>query len=460
MDKVVGNANGIIEGVIWKQLIKFFFPILLGAFFQQLYNTVDAIIVGNFVGKTALASVGGSTGVLINLLVGFFVGLSSGASVIISQYYGAKKVQETSKSVHTSIALSIFGGFIIMIFGILFAPQALKLMSTPDDVLKYAVQYMRVYFAGIIPVFIYNVGSSILRAIGDSKRPLYFLIVCCFLNIILDLLFVVTFDMGVFGVALATLISQTISAVLVIIVLIKTDNIYKLTIKEIKFTKYILKDIVKIGLPAGLQSIMYSSSNIIIQSTLNSFGTNVIAGWTAYSKIDGMFWMTISAFGISITTFTGQNFGAKKYKRMSKSVKVCLIMASLTAVFLSIILMTFGTNILSLFTNDRVVVEKGFEIMKMMAPFYICYVCIEVLSGAVRGAGDSLIPMIMTCFGICVLRIFWVMLVVPYNKTISMVIANYPITWTITSIMFIVYYLQGSWFKRALKRQSATVEMT
>ncbi len=454
---IVGNANGIVEGVIWKQLVKFFFPILLGAFFQQLYNTVDAVVVGNFVGKTALAAVGGSTGVLINLLVGFFIGLSSGASVIISQYYGARKVEETSKSVHTAIALSLVGGLIMMVVGLLFAEQALRLMSTPEEVIEYASVYMRVYFAGIIPVFIYNVGSSILRAIGDSKRPLYFLIACCLANVVLDLLFVVVFHMGVFGAGLATLISQAISAVLVIITLMRTDDIYRLEIKNIKFTPYILKDIIKIGIPAGLQSVMYSSSNVIIQSTLNSFGTNVIAAWTAYSKIDAIFWMTINAFGISITTFSGQNFGAKRYDRMKKSVKVCLAMAMCSAVLLSTVLMTFGGNVLGLFTNDKDVIAKGIEIMNIMVPFYFTYVCIEILSGAVRGAGDSLIPMIMTCIGICVLRVLWIWIVIPQYHTLPMVIASYPATWAITSLMFIVYYLQKGWFRRALKRESSSI---
>lgn len=458
-DKVIGNANGITEGVIWKQLVKFFFPILLGAFFQQLYNTVDAVIVGNFVGKTALAAVGGSTGALINLLVGFFVGLSGGASVIISQYYGAKKVEETSKSVHTAIALSLVGGLVMMVFGIAFSQQALELMGTPEDVIKDATIYIRVYFAGIIPVFIYNVGSSILRAVGDSKRPLYFLIACCIANVILDLLFVVVFHMGVFGAALATLISQAVSSVLVIISLMKTDDIYRLEIKKIRFTGYILKDIVKIGIPAGLQSVMYSGSNVIIQSTLNTFGTDVIAAWTAYSKIDATFWMTINAFGISITTFVGQNFGAKKYERMKKSVKVCLAMAMCTAVLLSVVLMTFGGSVLRLFTNDSVVIEKGMQIMGIMVPFYFSYVCIEVLSGAVRGTGDSLIPMIMTCFGICILRVLWIWFVIPHHHNLSMVIASYPATWATTSVMFIIYYLQGGWFRRALKRKPKEMEL-
>lgn len=449
MEKIVGKANGITEGIIWQELIKFFLPILLGAFFQQLYNTVDAVIVGNFVGKSALAAVGGTTGTLINVLVGFFIGLSSGATVIISQYYGAKKVDETSKTVHTAMALAIVGGFIIMIIGFVFSKKALVLMGTPDDILGFALVYMNVYFAGIISTFIYNIGSSILRAVGDSKRPLYFLIISTFVNIVLDLLFVIVFKLGVLGAGLATIIAQTVSAILIIISLVKTDDIYKLYLKKIRITGFILRDIIRIGIPAGLQSIMYTSSNVIIQATLNVFGTNIIAAWTAYSKIDGIFWMAINAFGISITTFVGQNFGAKKYDRMRKCVKVCLLMAMATAILLSSTLLVFGGDILKLFTSDNDVIKEGIHIINTLVPFYFTYVCIEILSGAVRGVGDAVIPMIITCVGVCVLRVVWIYTVVPHYHNITTVVISYPVTWSITSFIFIIYYLKGTWFKKA-----------
>lgn len=444
--------NGITQGVIWKQILLFFFPILLGSFFQQLYNTIDAVIVGNFIGKEALAAVGGATGTLINLLVGFFVGLSSGASVIISQYYGAQRHHETSLAVHTAIAMGIVGGICFMILGIFFSPMALRAMDTPEEVMQHASIYIRIYFAGIIPNLIYNIGSGILRAVGDSKRPLYFLMVCSLLNLVLDLLFVVVFHMGVMGAALATIFSQAVSAALVVLSLMKTELSYRLIPKQIHFTMPILKNIIKIGLPAGLQSVMYSSSNIIIQASINSFGTNYIAAWTAYGKIDGIFWMTISAFGICATTFTGQNFGAQKYARLRKSVRVCFALAMGVSIILSVLLMLGGKYIYRLFTSDEQVIVNGIEIMQVLVPFYFTYVAIEVLSGAVRGAGDSLIPMVMTCLGVCVLRVVWIAVAVPIRHSVITVALSYPITWIVTSLLFIIYYLQGGWLRRCIAK--------
>lgn len=444
------GLNGITEGVIWKQLLLFFFPILIGTFFQQLYNTIDAVIVGQYVGKEALAAVG-STGSLINLLVGFFVGLSSGATVIIAQYYGARDNDNVSKAVHSSMALSIVGGAIIMMIGIIFAPTCLKAMGVPSDIMHYAVDYTRIYFIGMIASLIYNMGSGILRAIGDSKRPLYFLIISCIVNIVLDALFVIVFKMAVVGVGIATVISQIISAILTLVVLMKTSQSYKLYLRKIRFHKEILNRVITIGLPAGLQSVMYSISNIIIQSNINSFGTDTIAAWAAYGKIDALFWMAMGAFGVSITTFVGQNFGAKKFDRVKKSVVVCLKMAMGVSIVLSVILFFFGGVFSQLFTNDIAVVNKSTEIIRFLTPFYFTYVCVEILSGAIRGTGESLKPMILTCFGICVLRVVWILLIVPLHPTFNMVTVSYPVTWAVTSILFIIYYLKGNWLTKHME---------
>lgn len=450
MQRVKQTEQSITEGAIWKQLLWFFFPILLGTFFQQLYNTIDAIIVGQFVGKEALAAVGGATGTFINLLVGFFVGLSSGATVIISQYYGGNHEEETSQAVHTAIALGLVSGVILMVIGLIVSPLALRAMGTPEDIMKPATTYIQVYFAGIIFTLIYNIGSSILRAVGDAKRPLYYLIVCCFANLILDLLFVIVFDMGVLGVAIATLLAQAISAVLVLLALIRTSECYRLYIKKIRLTGWLLRDIIRIGLPAGLQSVMYSVSNVLIQSSVNTFGTNTIAAWTAYGKIDALFWMIMGAFGVSATTFSGQNFGAQKYDRIRKSVRICLIGAAAVSVLLSTFLYFFGPYIYLLFTDDPAVIEQGMEILKIFCPFFITYICVEILSGAIRGTGDSFIPMILTALGICGLRIVWILLVVPAFPTIQTVALSYPVTWMVTSALFIVYYLHGGWLRRRI----------
>lgn len=444
--------NQITGGVIWKQLLVFFFPILLGTFFQQLYNTADAIIVGKFVGKEALAAVGGATGNLINLVVGFFVGLSSGATVIISQFFGGRRDQEVSHAVHTAVALALAGGLLLTVLGIAFSPAILRMMGTPDEVMGYAVTYIRIYFAGMIPSLIYNIGSGILRAVGDSRRPLFFLICACMVNILLDILLVVGLEMGVAGAALATILSQTVSAVLVVVTLCRAPFSYRLEIKKIRFYKSLLDRIVQIGFPAGLQSVMYSISNVIIQASINTFGTDVLAAWTAYGKMDGLFWMTVSAFGVAITTFVGQNFGAGQYDRVKKSVRVCLGMAMGATVLLSAFLLLLGKPLFGMFTDDPEVISQGLSMLRLLVPTYFTYVCIEVLSGAVRGAGDSLIPTLMTLTGVCLLRIVWVMGVAPAYHSMPVVLLSYPITWSVTSVMFLVYYHKGGWLRRCIRR--------
>lgn len=442
------EQNQITEGVIWKQLLLFFFPILFGTFFQQLYNTADAVIVGRFVGKEALAAVGGATGTLINLLVGFFVGLSSGATVIISQYYGAREAKSVRHAVHTSIAFSLAGGLALMVIGFFGAPYALRAMGTPADIMEYALIYIRIYFLGIIGNLIYNIGAGILRAIGDSKRPLYFLIASCVTNIVLDLLFVVLLHMGVKGAALATIFSQAVSAVLVIYVLCRTRESYHLIPRLIRLDPHMLKRIIQIGFPAGLQSVMYSASNVIIQSSVNKLKTDTIAAWTAYGKIDSLFWMIISAFGISITTFVGQNYGAGKTDRVHKGIHVCMGMSFVSTILLSLILYFGGSYVYLLFTSDAEVILKGMEILQFLVPTFVTYVCIEIYSGALRGVGDCWIPMLITCLGVCMLRVVWIWVAVPLSMTIKTVIFSYPLTWTVTSVLFIIYFY---WFSKLKK---------
>ena len=440
-------VNRITEGVIWKQLLLFFFPILFGTFFQQLYNTTDAVIVGNFAGKEALASVGGPSATIINLLVGFFVGLSSGATVIISHYYGAKDERRVGDAVHTAIALSLAGGAIVMAIGIAISRICLEAMHTPADILELSLAYMRIYFAGTIPSMVYNMGAGILRAVGDSKRPLYFLIASCFLNIILDLLFVVALHLGVMGVAIATVLSQTISALMTVIALLRTQDCYALVLSKIRFHRQLFWNIIRIGLPAGTQSAMYAISNLLIQSSINSFGTDTVAAWTAYGKLDGMFWMIMGAYGVSVTTFAGQNFGAGKLDRIRKSVRVCLGLAAATSLLLSFVVIRFSGTLLLLFTQDRTVISICQGMIRVISPAYITYICIEILSGVCRGCGDALAPMLLTCFGVCVLRIVWIFTAVPLRHEVATVAFSYPLTWTITSLLFIVYYKKGGWMK-------------
>ena len=440
MPKKDASVNQITEGVIWKQLLIFFFPIMLGTLFQQLYNTADAVVVGRFVGTKALAAVGGSTGQITNLIVNFFVALASGATVIIARYYGAKNKKDLNDTLHTAAALSIVGGILTTIAGIALAPVLLEMMKTPADVMPDSVTYLRIYFAGIIFVFIYNVGSAILRAVGDSTRPLYFLIVCCFINIFLDILLVVGFNMGVAGAAIATVISQVVSAILIIHALIKSTDMYRLEPKKIRFHKFLLVSIITIGLPAGIQSIMYNISNIIIQTSLNDLGTDTMAAYTAFGKIDAIYWMISGAFSVSIITFIGQNYGAGKYDRMKKSVKVCLLLDFIASLLVSALLLFLGQYLLQLFTTDPEVIRIGMEIIRNIAPSYVLFILIEILSSALRGMGNVLVPMIMTCTGVCILRILWIFLAVPHWPGVQSILMSYPISWGLTAVLFIVYY--------------------
>ena len=441
MKQTEKTVNQITEGIIWKQLLYFFFPILLGTFFQQLYNTADAMVVGRFVGKEALACVGGSSSQIINLIVGFFVGLSSGATVIIAQYYGARDEKNLQDTLHTAIAFSIVGSFVISILGIVLSPIILRLMNTPEYLMADSLLYLRFYFGGIIFIFIYNIGSGILRAVGDSKNPLYFLIFCCFCNIFLDLLLVMVFHMGVLGVALGTLISQALSSVLILRNLMRTKDIYRLELRKIRLHAAPLSMLLKIGLPSGLQSTMYNIANMVIQTALNSFGTDTMAAWTAFGKVDSFYWMISSAFGVAITTFVGQNYGAGKIDRMKKSVRVCFCMDLATALTLSALMYLFlGKFLLSLFTTDAEVLSIGVRIMQIIVPAYAPFVFIENFSGALRGAANVLIPMLLTCGGICVTRILWIFFFVPSHRAVETIIFSYPGSWVLTATLFILYF--------------------
>ena len=419
------KVNQITEGVIWKQLLLFFFPIVFGTFFQQIYNTADTIVVGRFVGKQALAAVGGSASQIANLIVGFFVGLSSGAAVVISQFYGAKDKKNLSKALHTAFAFSIAAGIVLTVVGIFLTRPALLLMKTPADVVKDSAVYLHIYFGGMVFNLVYNMGAAILRAVGDSKRPLYVLIITCVLNIILDLLFVVAFGMGVTGVAVATVTSQVISALIVTVMLLKTREIYVLKINQIRFDRRMLFSVLRIGIPAGLESVMYNDT---------------VAAWGTLGKIDALFWMVINAFAISITTFVGQNFGAGKYHRMRKSVSVCMIMSMASSAVLIILMYSFAPWIYRLFTTDSAVVVHGVHMSRFLLPSYFIYVIIGILSGALRGTGKVLVPMLLTCGGVCSLRILWLFTAGQIYPGINTIMLSYPVSWSITAVLFIVYY--------------------
>ena len=405
METIRQTKNEITEGIIWKQLLLFFFPILLGTFFQQLYNTIDSVIVGQFVGKEALASVGGSSAQIVALVVGFFTGLSSGAAVTIAQFTGARKEDTANAGLHNAYAIAVAGGIALTFIGILSAPFMLRLMNTPAEIMADSLVYLRIYFAGILFVLVYNMGSAILRATGDSRNPLYILIICCVINIILDMVFVLVFHMGVMGVAIATLLAQAVSAFLVTYKLMRSGGLLHLSLRKIRFHGSLLKL------------------------------------WSAFGKLDAIFWMVSTAFGISITTFVGQNYGAGKMDRVRRSTRVCLCMDLVVSFVLVAVLIGARGLLFRLFTADETVVQIGSDMLLFITPWYIVYVFIEVLGGSLRGRGNVIVPVVITLLGVCVLRIIWLAGVLRISPTIHAIIFSYPVTWVITALAFIGYYL-------------------
>lgn len=432
--------NQITEGVIWRQLLRFFLPILVGTFFQQLYNTVDAVVVGQFVGKEALAAVGGSTAHITGLVVGFFVGLTSGASVIVSQAAGLGDRERVNRSIHTIFGFSLAGGLGATLLGLALAPRMLHMMHTPPELMEDSLTYLYVFFAGMLFTFLFNTGSAILRALGDSRRPLVYLAVCCVLNIILDVVLILGFSLGVLGVALATVISQAVSAVLVIRALLGAGELCDFSLRKISIDWGLLKRQLLVGLPGGISSSMYGISNIIVQTAVNDVGTDAAAGWAALIKLDGIYWMIGSSLGIAVTTFVGQNFGAGKLDRVKKSTALGLTMDILVGIGASLILVLFSPVLLRIFTDDGEVLDIAVRALRIMAPFYAVFAFIEIYSAALRGMGDGFMPMLLTMVGVCGLRIAWCLIMVPRYPSMDTICYNYPVTWVITALAFIFYY--------------------
>jgi len=448
-----GENRQIIEGVIWKQLLVFFFPILLGTLFQQLYNTVDAIIVGRFLGKEALAAVGGPSGYLVNLLLGFFSGLCSGATVVIAQFFGADDSERASQAVHTSMALSLTAGAAMSLAGVFLAKPVLTAMDTPPDVLFHAVTYLQIYFGGILFLFVYNMGAAVLRAKGDSKRPFYLLMLATAVNIAGDIVFVVYWGCGVEGAAYATILSQLVSAAGVWILLARESGAFRLRLRGLfRPNRVILSSVTHIGLPSGLQSTMYSLSNIVIQSTINSFGVDTVAAWTVCGKVDRIYWLIINALGVAVSTFSGQNFGARKYDRVLRSISVSAALATAFSLFFGAVFVTWGASLYSIFTDDPAVIATGMEIIWLIAPWYFTYVPTGTLASGMRGTGNAVVPTAMTALGICGFRLLWIWFAVPFNCSVHTVFIGYPASWALTSAFFLVYHWKGNWMQRSILR--------
>lgn len=441
-----GSASRqITEGVIWKQILRFFFPILLGTFFQQMYNTVDTIIVGRFVSTQALAAVG-TTGPLVSMINGFFTGLSSGATVILAQFFGANDRKGVDNALHTGFALSLMLGLLVTAVGCLLGPGILVWMKTPEECLPMSAEYIRIYFAGALASVVYNMEAGILRAMGDSRRPVYSLIAACLVNIVMDILLVVVLGMGVAGAALATVLSQVISALILLWILLREKE-YPLVLSRLHLDGKLLKRILYIGIPAGLQFVTFDLSNTLIQSGINSFGPVVMAAWTAYGKTDALVWMVSGAFGVAITTFVGQNFGAQRYDRVRQSVRVCLGMSIGTVGTLSLLMLLFRRFILGIYTADPGVIDSGAYMMSIIVPFEAVFMPVEIFAGTLRGVGDSVKPTLITCLCVCVVRVVWLATAVRAHHTLFMLCLCYPMTWVLAATVFTVVYLRMDWLK-------------
>ncbi len=441
------SQKGLLtEGNIWKQILFFAFPLLIGNLFQQLYNTVDSIVVGNYIGDAALAAVN-SSGSIVNLLVSFFMGLSLGGGVVISQYYGAKDAENVHRAIHTTMAVAFISGICSTILGVCFTPTILKLVNVDPLVMESSIIYLQVYFMGIMGLIVYNMGSGMLRAVGDSKHPLYFLIISSITNIVLDIVFVTQFNMGIAGVAYATMIAQALSATLTIRQLCKSTEMYKLTLKKIKIHKEIFQKIIKVGLPSACQNAIVSLSNVVVQANINSFGAIAMAGAGSYMKVDGFAIMPVMSFSMAMTTFVGQNMGAKKFDRVKKGALYGMIMSVVSILIVSCFLLLFAPQIMSIFSSNLEIQGIGQLMMRTVVPGYALLAVSHSLAGVMRGAGRTKVPMYVMVFCWCICRMVWITVTVELFNDIKYVFMGWPITWGLSAIILLIYYKRANWIQ-------------
>lgn len=428
------------NGPLFGKIVAFAVPLILSGILQLLFNAADIIVVGRFAGSESLAAVG-STSSLINLLVNIFIGLSVGANVLVAQFYGAQRRKDLEETVHTAMLLAVFGGVFLIVVGVLLADPLLEMMGTPDDVLPLAALYMKIYFVGMPVTLLYNFGSAVLRAVGDTKRPLYFLLTAGIINVVLNLIFVIAFSMGVAGVALATVISQCVSAALIVQCLVRSDAPYRLRKDRLKMTKDKLMLIAKIGLPAGLQGAIFSISNVLIQSSVNSFGSIAMAGNTASANIEGFVYTSMNAVYQTALSFTSQNFGAKKFDRMTKILLYCLGFVVLVGIVMGDGAVLFGRQLLGIYSSDPEVIQYGMNRLRLISgPYFLCGI-MDVMVGGLRGVGYSVIPMLVSLTGACAFRVLWIFTVFAADRTLKTLYLSYPVSWTITFTAHVICYI-------------------
>lgn len=447
----MNTRNELIEGPIVKKLVLFFLPIAAGTLFQQLYNAVDAFVVGKFVGTAALAAVGGSPAILSNLIIGFFVALTGGAAVVIAQLFGAQEYERVTRAMGISYGLCALLGVAVGALVCWFSPELLRLLKTPADTFDQALLYQRIYFLGALFLLLFNMGSGILRSIGDSKFPFLCLFVGCGLNIVLDVAFVILFSWGVAGVAFATVIAQAVSALLVTIKLLTLKGPTRLRFRGLRMDWSLLRRMLRIGIPSGVQSSMYGLSNLLLQVGVNSLGTVVVASWAMSGKVDGAFWAITSAFGTALTTFVGQNYGAGRIDRIRDCAKKSLLLLGGITLSLSAVLLLLARPLLHLLTDDPAVIDTTWYIITLFVPFYIIWVPIEIFPGVLRGVGDVLTPSLILAGGICGIRILWLYTAFRLSPVLLTLCLCYPLSWLITDIAVYLYFRRSPVMTRAIR---------
>ena len=438
------DRNALTEGPIGKKILLFALPILLGNIFQQFYNTFDSWVVGRFLGDTALAAVS-SSGSLIHMFVGFFNGVAMGAGVLIAKFFGARDYQNMRTAIHTDVAFGLTAGILLSVLGVTFSPTILRWMDTPESVFPQSVTYFRYYFCGAIFTVLYNIFVGILHAVGDSRHPLYYLIFSTCVNVVLDLLFVAVFRWGVGAAAIATTISQGVSAVLCFILLLRVDEPYKLTIRDIKFDFSCLKSIVRFGLPSGIQNSVISIANVVVQTNINSFGAAAMAGCGAHSKIEGFAFLPITCFTMALSTFVGQNLGAHKHDRVKKGIGFGITCACIMAEIIGIFSYLFAPQLVAFFNDAPEVVDYGTRHMRTICLFYFLLAFSHCVAAIMRGAGKAMVPMVTMLVCWCLIRVSYITIAVRFVNELTTVSFAYPLTWTLSSIIFLIYLVKGDW---------------
>lgn len=440
----INRSTDMTTGSIWKRMVSFAVPVFLGNLCQQLYNTVDSVIVGKFVGKQALAAVA-SSGNLIFMMTGFFMGLFIGAGIVIAQYFGARNYERVRSAVHTDIAFALCCGVLLTLLGVFFTPTILTWMRTPADVLSTSILYFRLYFLGSLATILYNAGMGILQAVGDSRSPLYYLVISSAVNVTLDLLFVGAMDMGVAGAAVATVISQVVSAVLCIIKLTRSDGPYRLEIKRIGFDLPLLKKITSQGVPSGVQNSIIAIANVVVQSNINTFGSDAMAGCGSYSKVEGFVFLPITAFAMALTTFIGQNLGAGQFDRAKQGARIGILCSMAMAELIGVALFFLAPYAMRLFNDDPAVVAIGVRQSHIEALFFCFLAFAHGVSAVLRGAGRAQVPMYTMLGCWCILRVSYITLALKVWPDIATIFWAYPITWSVSCVVFLIYYLKADW---------------